>query len=100
MYCAKCGKTIPGDSVFCPECGYNLVTVGPAASSPAVAAEPAVSEALNIGTIVGSIILPLIGIIMGIIYLRDGNPAKKKAGKTWLWVGIGAAGFWLLVNLA
>ena len=99
MYCAKCGKSIPNDSVFCPECGYSLGKVGPAASSLAVA-EHGVSEALNIGTIVGSIILPLIGIIMGIIYLRDGNPDKKKAGKVWLLVGVGAAGFWLLVNLA
>ncbi len=99
MYCAKCSKSIPDDSVFCPECGQNLVKVGPAAASLAVA-EPAVSDALNIGTIVGSIILPLIGIIMGCIYLRDSNPHKKKAGKTWLWVGISAAAVWFLVNLA
>lgn len=23
MYCSKCGKNIPDDSVFCPECGYK-----------------------------------------------------------------------------
>lgn len=96
MYCAKCGNSIPNDSVFCPVCGYSLGKVVPAAASVAVA-EPDVSDVLNIGTIVGSIILPLIGIIMGIIYFRDSNPHKKRAGKIWLWVGIGAGAFWALV---
>jgi uncharacterized membrane protein YhaH (DUF805 family)/DNA-directed RNA polymerase subunit RPC12/RpoP len=26
MYCIKCGKEIPDDSVFCPECGFKLST--------------------------------------------------------------------------
>ena len=99
MYCAKCGKSIPDDSVFCPECGYNL---GKAASavSHRPGAEPVISETMNIGIIVGSVILPLIGIVMGTIYLRDGNPDKNKAGKIWLAVGIGAAVVWLLVKVA
>jgi hypothetical protein len=99
MYCTKCGKNIPDDSVFCPECGYSLGKVGPAGPGPAGPAQ-AVSGALNIGIIAGSVILPLLGIVMGIIYLRDSNPDKQKAGKTWLWVGIGAAVFWVLYKLS
>jgi zinc ribbon protein len=56
-----------------------------------------VTTAMNVGVIVGSLILPLIGLIMGGIYLMDASPAKKKAGRTWLIVGVGAAVFWVLV---
>ena len=58
-----------------------------------------VSQGLNIGVIIASIIIPLIGIILGIIFMRDKNPNKKKVGRIWLYVGIGAFIFWILYQL-
>jgi hypothetical protein len=44
---------------------------------------------LKIGIIVGSIFIPLLGIIMGAIFMNDPNLEKKKVGRLWLYVGIG-----------
>lgn len=94
MFCTKCGKAIPDDSVFCPECGTSL-----AEKKASHAIEPAsegVSNGMKIGMIVGSIFIPLLGIIMGVLYMKDKDPAKQKAGKVWLWVGIVAGVVWLI----
>jgi len=48
---------------------------------------PVVSPALNLGVLLGTIILPIIGIAMGFAYLRKTHPDAKKAGKLWLIVG-------------
>jgi len=102
MFCKECGKGIPDDSVFCPECGAQIAAP-PAAATPAsprpAPGGAAVGQGLNIGIIVASLIFPLVGVIMGAVYLCDQNAAKKKAGKVWLWVGIAAAALWI-VNLA
>lgn len=103
MFCSKCGKQIPDDSVFCPECGQSLSQAAPSPSPGATPSAPApsveVSPGLNIGIIVGSILIPLIGIVMGLIYMKDPDAAKQKAGKIWLWVGIGMGIFWILASL-
>jgi hypothetical protein len=59
-----------------------------------------VSDGLKIGIAVGSAIIPLLGIIMGAIYMNKPSLAKKKAGKLWLFIGIGAMIFWCLVTMA
>jgi hypothetical protein len=48
-----------------------------------------VSDGLKIGVIIGTLFIPLLGIIMGIIFMQDTNPNKKAVGKTWLYVGLG-----------
>lgn len=34
MFCRSCGENIPIDSVFCPNCGKNLLEVGARAAEP------------------------------------------------------------------
>ena len=97
MYCNKCGKEIPDESVFCPECGAKVEKLPPPAVGTCPPAEE-VSSGMNIGIIVASLFVPLVGIVMGIIYMRDPNPKKKAAGNTWLWVGIWSFIFWLIVK--
>ena len=42
MFCSKCGKEIPDDSVFCPSCGAKVTPIAPeAAETPAPAAPEA-----------------------------------------------------------
>ncbi len=41
------------------------------------------------GIAAGTVLFPLLGIVMGIIYMRDANLEKKSVGKLWLGVGVG-----------
>ena len=52
--------------------------------------EPAVSDGMRIGIAILSFFVPLVGIIMGIMFMTDDNPEKKAAGKLWLYVALGA----------
>ncbi len=106
MFCSKCGKKIPEDSSFCPFCGENIVHGEESAPSEHAASGEKGTQAgplpvrgvpmwQHIAIIVGTIFIPLIGLMFGVYYLRSADAAKKKAGKIWLWVGIVA----FLINL-
>lgn len=99
MQCPKCGFENPDDAKFCGKCGEP---VKPAAPAPPPA--ETVSQGLKTGIIVGSIFLPLLGIIMGAIYMNDPNPEKKAVGRLWLYVALGALALecicWIIVALA
>lgn len=97
MFCSKCGEKIPDDSTFCPFCRNPVTKEEPSlsSSSQSVPLGREVSAGMHIGIIVGTLFIPLIGLIMGIIYLKSPSLAKKKAGKIWLWVAIGA----FIINL-
>lgn len=49
--------------------------------------QPIVSTALNIGVIIGTILFPLVGLLMGFAYYRKDHPDAKKAGKIWMILG-------------
>ena len=66
---------------------------------PVAATPPAVSTGLKVGICAISFFVPLLGLIMGIIYWRNANPAKKSAGKLWTIFGIAMTVFWVLVRL-
>jgi hypothetical protein len=55
--------------------------------------QSAVSKELKFGICIATLFLPILGLIMGVIYMKDDNPEKKAVGKLWLIVGIGAAIF-------
>jgi hypothetical protein len=84
MQCAKCGFENPAEAKFCGRCGETMRAPAPPPPDTEV-----VSQGLKIGIIVGSIFIPLLGIIMGAIYMNDPNLEKKKVGRLWLYVGIG-----------
>jgi hypothetical protein len=82
MQCQKCGFENPAEAKFCGKCGEPL-------RAPAPSGGEAVSQGLKVGIIVGTIFIPLLGIIMGAIYMNDPDLEKKKVGRLWLYVGIG-----------
>ena len=102
MFCPKCGQQNPDEAKFCGKCG---ATVSVAAAPPpshfsapgAVSDTGAVSPTLKNGMIVASIIVPIVGIVAGVIFLLDANPEKKAAGKLWLTIGIIAAVVWVVL---
>jgi hypothetical protein len=89
MQCAKCGFENPAEAKFCGRCGETMKLAAP----PSPVGGEEVSQGLKTGIVVGSIFIPLLGIIMGAIYMNDPNPEKKKVGRLWLYVGIGVFAF-------
>jgi zinc-ribbon domain len=101
MRCPNCGQENPAEAKFCGKCATRLVPDTPASSQPVVPAAPPaeVSQGMKVGIIIGTIVIPLLGMIMGLIYMNDPSPAKKAVGKTWLYVGIGALAFWCVCSM-
>ncbi len=46
--------------------------------------EPAVSGGMKIGIAILTFFIPLVGLIMGLIFINDSDPSKQDAGKLWL----------------
>jgi hypothetical protein len=86
MQCPKCGFENPPEAKFCGKCGEPMQTAAPPTPPPG---GQVVSQGMKIGIIVGSIFIPLLGIVMGAIYMNDPNPEKKKIGRLWLYVALG-----------
>jgi uncharacterized membrane protein YvbJ len=84
--CPNCGHQNPDDARFCETCGAALSSNVQQHfnTSPS---DTGSSEGANIGLGILSFLIPLVGIILGISYMS--NPAKKAAGKTYLFLGIG-----------
>lgn len=102
MFCPKCGQTNPNEAKFCGKCGAAMAladTQAPAGvpgNKPAADAT-AVNPTMKNGILVGSVFFPILGIIMGIIYLLDANTEKKAVGRLWLIVGGVAALVWFIL---
>ena len=93
MQCPKCQLENPPEAKFCGKCGGTLKP--PAPPLP----DGGVSQELKIGIAIGSAIIPLLGIVMGAIYMNDPNPKKKEAGKLWLFIGLGAMALWCVCSV-
>jgi uncharacterized membrane protein YvbJ len=108
MFCPECGTENPDGARFCGNCRHQLsgATGGSAANqnSPVVeiGSEPkSVSDGLKYGVLAGSLIFPFtfIVMIMGIIYLVQGESEEKKdVGKLWLYGSIGILLFYMMIG--
>ena len=74
MICSNCGQEIADMAVVCPNCG----TPTNAQNQPVFDAG---EEKANVGLIILSVFVPIVGLILGIMEISKGN---KKAGKTYL----------------
>jgi uncharacterized membrane protein YvbJ len=102
MFCPKCGDKNPDDARFCGSCGETLPgrtrdpivrPDDPPAQRPQEPLRDEVPPGLKIGVAAGTVIIPLIGIVMGIIYMLSDSPSKKSAARLWL----GVAGVMFLI---
>ena len=101
MFCPKCGTSNPDEARFCGKCSAPIQTPGPLTHPPPPApGSTAVSQGMKIGISIGTIIVPLLGLIMGGIYMADANPEKKAAGKLWLLIGAGMIVLYCLFTAA
>lgn len=92
MYCPACGEKNPDNARFCGSCSERLeapVLEDPSVDETAVidvaGSSETVSNGLKYGILGASLLIPLIGLVMGILYLLRGETEDKKAtGKLWL----------------
>ena len=99
---SNCGQENPRSQVLRQVATRLAAPTTPSTSvrSSPPASSSDVSQGRKLGVIVSSIFMPLLGIIMGIIYMNDPSPTKKAVGKTWLYVAVGAVGAWCLCGMA
>ena len=83
MFCKNCGKEIMDEAVICPHCGCAVNE-----SQAKKLSDP--EDKVNAGIIVGTVLLPLIGIILGIV-----NLCKKKTKSGGIYLGVGIV-CWIL----
>lgn len=107
MFCPECGTENPDDASFCGSCG-KAITVSntdqptePDEISKVVDLDHApetVPDGLKYGVLAASVLMPLIGVGMGIYYMMKGeNEDKKSVGRLWLYAGIGIAVVYFLL---
>lgn len=81
MFCKNCGSEIDDKAYVCPKCGCLTGTVD--------------NNAPASGLLIAlSVLMPLVGIIMGIVNLSSGN---KRSGKAYLIAGLVTGGICLFV---
>lgn len=85
MYCRTCGKEIPENSAFCTYCGCTTLPQPPFPNGQPENFQEKQPDKINIGIIFVCIFVPIAGIILGVLNLKDG---KKKLGKVYLIVSI------------
>src|SRR5947207_3336589 len=113
MFCPKCGADNLDEARFCGKCAAPMpVPSRPAPPGPPAqpappwgsgtgqASQPAVSPGLKVGICIASVPMPIIGMVMGIMYMADANPEKKAAGKLWLLIACGVMLLYCMIWLA
>jgi hypothetical protein len=103
MYCGKCGAENPDDARFCGHCGAAINAGMPPPSADTRPAEvmrlldldtppETVSPGLKWGILGASLLIPLIGIGMGLYYwIKGGSEEKTAVGRLWFFVALGLA---------
>lgn len=98
MFCRYCGKEIPDEAVVCVGCGRPVQPVKP---PPPIPSDDKWSGGAMTGLVIGSIFIPLLGIILGVIYMSNSQtaPDRKKQAKTLLIVACSVMGAWFLLYI-
>lgn len=91
MFCPKCGDRNSEEGGSCGRCGAPAAAGAPRAA--------AVSKKMKIGIGIATVVIPVVGIVMGFIYMRDENKEKREAGRIWLWAGVAMGVLYLMSAL-
>lgn len=94
MYCRYCGKKLKEDAVICTGCRRPVESSGDAV---ATAKGESWTFPMMAGLIVATLVLPFIGVIFGLIGLR--NESRKVQGAILLTVAVFFGLFWLAIIL-
>jgi hypothetical protein len=84
-HCVSCGRGIDWDSMICPYCGHDY-------RMPANLAHPRPDEPVSGGMralfYILSILIPIVGIVIGAVYLMDPRQGHKRIGKVCMILGV------------
>lgn len=72
MYCIKCGKNIPKDSLYCPKCGTQQKGIRPHYSNQPIDE----SVKTNIATIIGAILVLIALVFNAIAIFKTSAPLE------------------------
>jgi len=103
MFCPQCGTENPEGARFCGNCRHPLME-GNDSSTPGPVIEvggdrETVSDGLKYGILAGTLLIPFIGLVMGLIYLAQGrSEAKREVGRLWLYASIGVMVFYFIIS--
>ncbi len=84
MFCIHCGQEIADDLTVCNLCGGVVEPV--AVVQTAIDNDPAWSKGDMFGLIAASVLIPLVGIVFGMVHFN--SVAKREQAKILLTVGI------------
>ena len=104
MFCSKCGKEISDDAVICPNCGVPTSNYKGASTKPKSNSDDASNvNTMSIIALVMSFFVPLVGLIMGVIYVRkavaiDDESSKKKCMAA-IWISMACFVLTILISI-
>lgn len=67
MFCSKCGNEIDNEALICPKCGCATANMVNMNAQKAAAAQTEETSTLATCAIVFAILMPIVGLILGII---------------------------------
>lgn len=102
MFCAQCGTENSDDARFCGSCG---TTIDAPDLAPVVPPRSPVAQVLDLGTpaeavppglkwgvLAVSVLIPIVGVGMGLYYwIKGGSEEKAAVGRLWFFVALGLA---------
>ena len=99
MFCRHCGKEIADEAVVCIGCGRPVQPVKVTPPPVPMLGDDKWSSGTMTGLVIGSVFIPLLGIILGVIYMSNNatSPERKKQAKTLLIVACSIIGAWILL---
>jgi hypothetical protein len=90
-HCLACGKSYPSEYSFCPYCG-TYPSAGPSQPPAPYQPYPTYQKeplgAIKYVAYIVAFLIPIIGVIWGIIWLLDKDQEKKNAGKITLVIAL------------
>lgn len=92
-YCVSCGRSFGVDANVCPYCGYDYRVQW---MRPQV--NETISSGMRILFYVLSLLFPIVGFIIGVVYYSKGDPESKHVGKMCAMLGV--VGIFVSVALA
>lgn len=77
MYCSKCGFEINDEAIICPKCGCY--------TNNQLKEKDVLEDNISVGLVILSILIPIVGVILGIINLCS---KKTKSGTAYMIIGV------------
>lgn len=92
MYCQKCGKEIDDEAVVCIHCGCATKN-----QMDQTAGNKDSDVRTSVGLVILSILFPIVGIILGVVYRQSYNETRRRAGNAYLIAALITIGIFLIM---